>query len=236
MKKTALVLAALAVGALSASVVSCQSNTQPSAGNAPVATSTSATASSGATQASTPSTVGAATTSTSTCSPAAKPGSFYSFKATTIDHSAERSLCDFRGKVVLVVNVASKCGFTYQYKGLEQLYEKYRDKGLEVVGFPCNQFGGQEPASDGEIKSFCSTTYNVSFPMMAKVDVNGPSASPIYAWLKSQPNGGGSDLEWNFTKFVVDRKGNVAGRFASNVEPNDTKLVGVIEKAISESQ
>jgi glutathione peroxidase len=126
----------------------------------------------------------------------------------------------YKGKVVLVVNTASKCGFTPQYKGLEALYRKYRDQGLEVLGFPCNQFGGQEPGSEQEIATFCETNYGVSFPMFAKIDVNGDKAAPLYRYLKSAKPGllGTEAIKWNFTKFLVDRSGKVIARYA----PNDT--------------
>ena len=126
----------------------------------------------------------------------------------------------YRGKVLLVVNTASKCGFTPQYKGLEALYRKYRDRGLEVLGFPCNQFGRQEPGTESDIASFCSTTYHVTFPLFAKIDVNGAHAHPLYQWLKSEKKGvlGTEAIKWNFTKFLVDRHGTVLRRYA----PNDT--------------
>ena len=126
----------------------------------------------------------------------------------------------YKGKVVLVVNTASKCGFTPQYKGLEALYRKYKDQGLEVLGFPCNQFGSQEPGSEQEIATFCETNYDVTFPMFRKVDVNGESAAPVYKFLKSAKPGllGTEAIKWNFTKFLVDRSGKVIERFA----PNDT--------------
>ena len=126
----------------------------------------------------------------------------------------------YRGKVLLVVNTASKCGFTPQYKGLEALYRKYKDNGLEVLGFPCNQFGAQEPGSEQEIATFCQTNYDVTFPMFHKVDVNGDAAAPLYRHLKSARPGllGTEAIKWNFTKFLVDRSGNVVARFA----PNDT--------------
>jgi len=126
----------------------------------------------------------------------------------------------YKGKVVLVVNTASKCGFTPQYKGLEALYRKYKDQGLEVLGFPCNQFGAQEPGSEQEIATFCETNYDVTFPMFRKVDVNGDSAAPVYKFLKSAKPGllGTEAIKWNFTKFLVDRSGKVLERFA----PNDT--------------
>ena len=130
------------------------------------------------------------------------------------------SLDRYKGKVVLVVNTASKCGFTPQYKGLEALYRKYRDQGLEVLGFPCNQFGGQEPGNEQEIATFCETNYDVTFPMFAKVDVNGDKVAPLYRYLKSAKPGllGTEAIKWNFTKFLVDRGGKVVARYA----PNDT--------------
>ena len=130
------------------------------------------------------------------------------------------SLDRYRGKVVLVVNTASKCGFTPQYKGLESLYRKYRDRGLEVLGFPCNQFGAQEPGSEQEIATFCETNYDVTFPMFAKIDVNGNAAAPVYRFLKQEKPGllGTQAIKWNFTKFLVGRDGNVVARYA----PNDT--------------
>ncbi|HMA32076.1 MAG TPA: glutathione peroxidase [Casimicrobiaceae bacterium] len=126
----------------------------------------------------------------------------------------------YKGKVVLVVNTASKCGFTPQYKGLETLHRKYRDKGFEVLGFPCNQFGGQEPGNEQEIATFCETNYGVTFPMFAKVDVNGDKAAPLYRYLKSTKPGllGTEAIKWNFTKFLVDRSGHAIARYA----PNDT--------------
>ena len=126
----------------------------------------------------------------------------------------------YKGKVVLVVNTASKCGFTPQYKGIEALYRKYKDQGLEVLGFPCNQFGAQEPGSEQEIATFCETNYDVTFPMFRKVDVNGDSAAPVYKFLKSAKPGllGTEAIKWNFTKFLVDRSSTLPERFA----PNDT--------------
>jgi glutathione peroxidase len=143
----------------------------------------------------------------------------YDFKARTID-GTEQPLSDFRGKALLVVNVASKCGFTPQYTGLEALYRKFKDKGIEVLGFPCDQFGHQEPGNEEEIKNFCSLNYDVSFPLYAKVDVNGANAHPLYKWLKEEKSGflGTEGIKWNFTKFLVDRNGNVVKRYA----PTDT--------------
>ena len=127
----------------------------------------------------------------------------------------------YRGKVMLIVNTASKCGFTPQYKGLEALYEKLHGKGLEILGFPCNQFGAQEPGSEDEIASFCELNYGVTFPMFAKVDVNGDKAAPLYRLLKKAKPGllGSEAIKWNFTKFLVDRDGKVVERYAPNAEP-----------------
>ena len=141
----------------------------------------------------------------------------------------QKTLADFAGKAVLVVNTASRCGFTRQYGGLEELYRKYQDRGFTVLGFPCNQFGAQGPGSEEEIKSFCSLTYSVDFPMMRKIDVNGPTAHPLYAYLKSARKGllGSEGIKWNFTKFLVDRTGQVKGRFGPATEPK--ALEGAIE-------
>jgi glutathione peroxidase len=157
--------------------------------------------------------------------------SIYDFSAETID-GKPAALADYRGKVILIVNTASQCGFTKQYAGLETLYRRFRDRGLVVLGFPCNQFGGQEPGDEAEIKSFCSLTYDVDFPMMRKVDVNGPKAHPLYAWLKHAKKGvlGTEGIKWNFTKFLVGRDGQVAARYAPNVEPK--ALEGAIERLL----
>jgi glutathione peroxidase len=154
--------------------------------------------------------------------------SIYDFSAETLD-GAPAPLSAYRDQVVLIVNTASKCGFTPQYEGLEALYRKYRDRGLVVLGFPCNQFGAQEPGDEAEIANFCSLTYEVDFPMMRKIDVNGPKTHPLYAWLKSEKKGllGSEGVKWNFTKFLVDRKGQVVDRFAPTVEPKE--LEGAIE-------
>jgi glutathione peroxidase len=133
-------------------------------------------------------------------------------------------LDQYAGKVLLIVNVASKCGFTPQYAGLESLYRTYRDRGFEILGFPCNQFGNQEPGSDDEIGAFCSTTYDVTFPMFSKVEINGPQTDPLYAHLKKAAPGlmGLTSIKWNFTKFLVDRKGDVVRRYAPTTKPEDT--------------
>lgn len=143
-----------------------------------------------------------------------------------------KPLSDYRGKLLLIVNVASKCGFTPQYAGLEALYRAHRAQGFEVLGFPCNQFGAQEPGNAEEIASFCSLTYDVSFPIFGKIDVNGANADPLYALLKAAKPGlfGSKSIKWNFTKFLVDREGNVVERFGPRVKPE--ALEGEIAKRL----
>ncbi|MEO8487697.1 MAG: glutathione peroxidase [Betaproteobacteria bacterium] len=138
-------------------------------------------------------------------------------------HGKPVELSRYKGKVLLIVNTASECGFTPQYKGLEALYEKLHGKGLEVLGFPCNQFGAQEPGDEKAIEQFCELNYGVTFPMFAKVDVNGDKASPLFKHLKSAKKGllGSEAIKWNFTKFLVDREGNVVERFAPKTEPKE---------------
>ena len=132
-----------------------------------------------------------------------------------------QDLTDYKGKVLLVVNTASKCGFTPQYEGLESLHRKYESQGFEVLAFPCNQFGSQEPGDEEEIKNFCSLTYDVTFPLMAKVDVNGDKADPLWAYMKQQQAGlmGSRGIKWNFTKFLVNKKGEVVARHGPQVKP-----------------
>ena len=131
-------------------------------------------------------------------------------------------LSDFNGKVVLVVNTATGCGFTPQYKGLQELYEKYKEQGFEILDFPCNQFANQAPGSNEEITSFCTLNYGTTFPRFAKIEVNGKNESPLYAWLKSQKSGVvGSGIKWNFTKFLIDQKGQVTARFAPTTPPEN---------------
>lgn len=157
--------------------------------------------------------------------------SIYQFQVKTID-GEEKDLSEYKGKTLLIVNVASKCGFTKQYAGLEQLYEKYKDKGFVVLGFPCNQFAGQEPGDDDEIKSFCSLNYNVTFPLFSKIKVNGAEAHPLYKYLKEKHKGvlGLAAIKWNFTKFLIDKNGNVLKRYASQDKPED--LTSDIEKIL----
>jgi glutathione peroxidase len=151
----------------------------------------------------------------------------YGFSAETLE-GGQVSLSNYQGKVMLIVNTASQCGFTSQYAGLEKLYRTYKERGLEVLGFPCNQFGGQEPGTAAEIGVFCERNYGVSFPMFAKIDVNGDKAHPLYRYLKKQKPGllgplGGGAIRWNFTKFLVDRRGQVVARFASTTKPESLR-------------
>ena len=157
----------------------------------------------------------------------------HDFTMKTID-GEQRSLGDFKGKVVLLVNVASKCGLTPQYTDLEKLHEDLASRGFSVVGFPCNQFAGQEPGTDADVKQFCSTTYGVTFPLFSKIDVNGASRAPLYTWLTEQntkPEGPG-DIKWNFGKFVVDKQGKVVARFDPTVKPTAPEVLEVIETAL----
>ncbi len=144
----------------------------------------------------------------------------YEFKVKKADGS-EISMRDFQGKVLLIVNVASECGFTKQYDGLEKLHEKFAEKGLQVIGFPCNQFGGQEPGTDEQIQQFCKSHFGVAFPVMAKIDVNGDTAHPLYQYLKKEAKGilGTEAIKWNFTKFLISKDGKVVDRFAPTDSP-----------------
>jgi glutathione peroxidase len=156
----------------------------------------------------------------------------YDFSARNID-GQERSLADFKGKVLLVVNVASECGFTPQYEGLEQLQRKYKDRGFAVLGFPCNQFASQEPGSEEQIKGFCETRFGVTFPMFAKIQVNGSSTHPLYEFLKSSEPGllGTEGIKWNFTKFLVSKEGSVLKRYGPPTKPE--AIAGDIEAALA---
>ncbi len=163
----------------------------------------------------------------------AMAASVYDFTLKTID-GKPAPLSGFQGKVLLVVNVASQCGYTPQYAGLEALYRKYKDKGLVIVGVPANNFGGQEPGTDAEIKQFCSRTYNVTFPMMSKVSVKGSDKTPLYVWLTGAANPKtAGEVQWNFTKFLIGRKGAVLNRFDSAVEPDSPEMIAAIEKALA---
>jgi glutathione peroxidase len=159
--------------------------------------------------------------------------SFHDFRARGID-GQERSLGEFSGQVCLVVNVASRCGLTPHYAGLQSLYERYRESGFSVLGFPCNQFAGQEPGSEAEIQSFCETRFGVTFPLFAKIDVNGAQRHPLYAHLTAQPTqpDGPGDVKWNFAKFLVGRDGAVLARFGPQTEPADPALLKALEAAL----
>jgi glutathione peroxidase len=169
--------------------------------------------------------------------------SIYDFSVRTAEGGTQ-NLRDYAGQVLLIVNVASKCGFTPQYEGLEALYRDAKDRGLQILGFPCNQFGEQEPGTDADIQQFCSTSYDVTFPVFGKLDVNGPGADPLYAYLRAAAPGdfgpasgrlyehvrstrpealGTDEIKWNFTKFLVDRDGNVVGRYESTVTPEELR-------------
>jgi glutathione peroxidase len=163
---------------------------------------------------------------------------FFNFSAKiiakTID-GKEKLLKEYQGQVVLVVNVASQCGFTKQYAGLEALYQKFSSKGFVILGFPCNQFGHQEPGSESEIQQFCQLNYGVTFPLFAKIDVNGPNTHPLFVYLKQEQTGllGTEAIKWNFTKFLVDRQGHVVKRYAPQTEPKD--LEKEVEAMVCES-
>jgi glutathione peroxidase len=154
----------------------------------------------------------------------------YEFTMNSIDGKAT-PLGEFRGKVTMIVNVASRCGYTPQYAALEAVYEKYRDRGFTIAGFPANNFGEQEPGTNEEIKQFCSAKYNVKFPMFAKISVLGDDIAPLYRYLTGTRGG---DIEWNFTKFLVDRDGKVVGRFDSAVTPDSPEVIAAIEKALKQ--
>ncbi len=157
--------------------------------------------------------------------------SVYDFSAQTLQ-GKEVSLADYRGQVLLIVNTASKCGFTPQYEGLEKLYEELHPKGLTILGFPCNQFGSQEPGNADDIGQFCQVNYGVSFPMFAKIDVNGAHAHPLYKFLTHEKRGflGTANIKWNFTKFLIDRAGNVVARYGSTTKPE--QIGSAIEKLL----
>jgi len=163
----------------------------------------------------------------------ATPPSLYDFAPARIDGTPQ-PLETFRGRVLLLVNVASRCGFTPQYEGLEALYERYRDRGFAVLGFPSNDFGEQEPGSNEEIAEFCRGTYGVEFPMFAKIRVRGEDAHPLYRFLAAQPEPVGGPVEWNFQKYLVDRRGRAVARFAPRTEPGDPRLRARLEELLAE--
>ncbi|HEY6292675.1 MAG TPA: glutathione peroxidase [Terriglobia bacterium] len=165
---------------------------------------------------------------------AAGAGSVYDYTLDSIDGNPT-PLSTYKGKVVLLVNVASRCGFTPQYSALEALYEKYKDQGFVILGFPANNFGSQEPGTNAEIKTFCSTKYNVTFPMFSKVSVKGDDTTPLYQFLTGHANPTvAGDIKWNFTKFLVDRNGNVVARFEPPVKPDSPEVVNAIEKLLKQ--
>lgn len=159
----------------------------------------------------------------------AKPVSLYDFRMKTIE-GKELALSKFKGKVLLVVNVASKCGNTPQYEALEKLYRAKRDQGFAVLGFPANEFGGQEPGTDAQIKEFCTLNYDVSFPMFSKIVVKGEGIHPLYKWLTEQT--GGKDIEWNFAKILVGKNGEVVKRFSPKTKPDDPEVLTAIDEAL----
>lgn len=168
--------------------------------------------------------------------PTAAPSerSVYDFSMKNID-GRDVKLDAYKGKVVMIVNVASKCGYTPQYEGLEAIYKKYKDQGFEILGFPANNFMGQEPGTEAEIKEFCSTKYGVTFPMFAKISVTGTDQHPLYTYLtskQSNPEFGG-DISWNFNKFLLDRNGKVVARFGSKDKPEDAAVTGAVEKYLN---
>jgi glutathione peroxidase len=158
---------------------------------------------------------------------------FHDFTMKTID-GKEQSLADYRGKALLVVNVASQCGLTPQYTALQALHAEYASRGFAVLGFPCNQFADQDPGSDAEVKAFCSTGYGATFPLFSKIEVNGKARAPLYAWLTGEPTrpDGPGDIKWNFAKFVVDRTGHVVARFDPRTAPDAPEVKQAVEKAI----
>ena len=145
----------------------------------------------------------------------------------------EVKLSEYKGKVLLIVNVASKCGFTSQYAGLQKIYEQYKDQGFEVLGFPCNDFGGQEPGTNEEIKNFCSLNYDVTFPMFDKVHVKGNEKAPLFELLTNNSTTGKSAIKWNFEKFIIDKEGNIVDRFRTATKPDSKKITSLIEKELS---
>lgn len=164
-----------------------------------------------------------------------QPASPLDFKMKDID-GKEVNLSQYKGRVVMMVNVASKCGFTPQYRALEALYKKYADQGFVIIGFPANNFGHQEPGTDVQIKQFCTSKYEVTFPMMSKISVLGEDKAPLYHFLTEQPTAGdfAGEIGWNFTKFLVDRNGNVFARFASQTKPDDPRVIDEIEKGLAQ--
>jgi glutathione peroxidase len=163
---------------------------------------------------------------------AAEDGTVYAFRARRLD-GPEQGLDDYRGRVLLLVNTASRCGFTPQYEGLEALYQRHRERGFAVLGFPSNDFGEQEPGSDAEIARFCKANYGVEFPMFSKIAVTGDAAHPLYRWLAALPDPVGGPVRWNFQKYLVDRRGRVVARYDSRVSPDDPALLSRLEALLA---
>jgi glutathione peroxidase len=161
-----------------------------------------------------------------------RAGSIHEIAVKDID-GKDTTLGAYKGKVLLIVNVASKCGYTPQYQGLETIYEKYKDKGLVVLGFPCNQFGQQEPGTNEEIKQFCSSKYNVKFPMFDKIDVNGEKRHPLYVTLAGEQSPFPGDIKWNFSKFLIGRDGKIIKRFDSKAAPESPEVIAAIDSALT---
>jgi glutathione peroxidase len=172
----------------------------------------------------------------SACSPAAAPTSFFALDSYDLGKSRDVSMCEYRGDVIMVVNTASYCGYTPEYTPLEKIFEKYMMQGFVVLGFPCDQFGAQEPGEDSDISTFCTQEYGIKFPMFTKSDVNVPDQNPIYTWLKTDASmnvDGGQDITWNFNKFLLSRKGEVIARYDSPVEPDDPSVTAAIEAELA---
>lgn len=166
------------------------------------------------------------------CNPPAKADEIYALSARDLSDLEDVSMCQYRGNVLLIVNGASHCGYTPQYKPLQKLHETYAARGLRVLGFPCNQFGAQESGTSKQISDFCTNEYGITFPMFLKLEVNGPSAHPLYKWLKAQP-GMSADVAWNFEKFLVSRSGKVVARWLSAVEPSSVEMTSAIEAELA---
>jgi glutathione peroxidase len=161
----------------------------------------------------------------------AQAQSIYDISVRTIDGKTIK-LSEYKNKVILIVNVASECGYTPQYEGLESIYEKYKSQGFVVLGFPCNQFGGQEPGTNEEIKTFCSSKFNVKFPLFDKIEVNGGNRHPLYVLLAGKDSAFPGDITWNFNKFLIGRDGKLITRFDSSIEPESKKLIGLLEQEL----
>ena len=161
----------------------------------------------------------------------AQAQSIYDISVRTIDGKTIK-LAEYKNKVILIVNVASECGYTPQYEGLESIYEKYKSQGFVVLGFPCNQFGGQEPGTNEEIKTFCSSKFNVKFPLFDKIEVNGGNRHPLYVLLAGKDSAFPGDITWNFNKFLIGRDGKLIIRFDSSIEPESKKLIGLLEQEL----